>query len=124
MGILDDAKGKLGDAAGWVKDRADQIGDQAHGAGHSIGERAADAKHWVESRISSGETEEKPTFERTGGGGDFAHASADASDEAAADAPIVAGVDGHGVDAPSLDGSGVEASDSDAHRTDSDAPTA
>ncbi|WP_413318584.1 hypothetical protein AA0Z99_00910 [Agrococcus sp. 1P02AA] len=94
MGILDDAKGKLGDAAGWVKDRADQIGDQAHGAGQTIGERAADAKHWVETRIGSGEADAGSPVERTGGGGDFARTS-EAADDEPADAPLVAGVEGH-----------------------------
>ena len=99
MGILDDAKDKLGDAAGWVKDRAEQLGDQAQDAGQSIGEKAADAKHWVESRVGSGDVDDKATFERTdaaegftGGGGEFG--SADASADAVADAPVDDGVAG------------------------------
>lgn len=92
MGILDDAKDKLGDAAGWVADRAERIGDQAQDAGQTIGEKAADAKHWVESRVGSRDHHESAAFEPasaadfSGGGGDFAGEAADASADAGADA--------------------------------------
>lgn len=103
MGILDDAKDKLGDAAGWVKDRAEQIGDQAQGTGQSLGGKAADARHWVETRIggerapeSSGAAPQAPESSsagehapesRTGGGGDFTNEWVDASTDSSADAP-------------------------------------
>lgn len=73
MGFLDDAKDKLGDAkeklgeaTEWAKDRAEQLGAQAQGAGQTLGEKAADAKHWVEARIGDAEPEA-----RQGGGGEF-----------------------------------------------------
>ncbi len=75
MGILDDAKDRLVDAAGKVKDRAQRVGGRAQGAGHSLGERAADAKHWVASRVGGAPQREQ----RSGGGGDFATEWVDAS---------------------------------------------
>ena len=103
MGILDDAKDKLGDAAGWVKDRAEQIGDQAQGTGQSLGGKAADAKHWVETRIGGEQAPEAPSAaghpsesqstgthapaSHTGGGGDFTSEWVDASTDSSADAP-------------------------------------
>ncbi|WP_306232524.1 hypothetical protein [Agrococcus beijingensis] len=54
MGILDDAKDKLGDAAEWVKDKAQDLGEHAHDAGQTLGEKAAEAKNWVEGQIGSG----------------------------------------------------------------------
>lgn len=93
MGILDDAKDKLGDAAGWVKDRAEQIGDQAQDAGQTIGEKAADAKHWVESRVSGADADDAEVT-RAGGGGEFASEWVDASTDASTDAPQADAADG------------------------------
>ena len=67
MGILDDAKGKLGDAAEWVKDKAEHLGEQAPGVGQSLGEKVADARHWVGSKVG-GETAPET---HAGGGGTF-----------------------------------------------------
>ena len=92
MGILDDAKDKLGDAAEWVKDRAEHIGDQAQDAGQTIGGKAADAKHWVESRVTGDAADDAPA--RTGGGGEFTAAGSDASADAVTDAPQADGTDG------------------------------
>ncbi|WP_206447414.1 hypothetical protein [Agrococcus sp. KRD186] len=87
MGILDDAKDKLGDAAGWVKDRAEQIGDQAQDAGQTIGGKAADAKHWVESRVGGADAGSSAPEARSGGGGEFATEWVDVSTDAGAAAP-------------------------------------
>ncbi|SFS06604.1 hypothetical protein SAMN04487783_0851 [Agrococcus baldri] len=87
MGILDDAKDKLGDAAGWVKDRAEQIGDQAQDAGQTIGGKAADAKHWVESRVGGSDAGNPTPEARSGGGGEFATDWVDVSTDDSADAP-------------------------------------
>lgn len=78
MGLLDDAKDKLGDAAEWVKDKAEHLGDQAQGAGQSLGEKAADARHWVGSKVG-GDAEADA---RVGGGGTFGGPTADSSAEA------------------------------------------
>lgn len=90
MGFLDDAKDKLGDAAEWVKDKAEGLGDQAQGAGQALGEKAADARHWAESRLG-GDGGEPP---HTGGGapegtaaGGLATEWVDASTDRATDAP-------------------------------------
>lgn len=71
MGLLDDAKDKLGDAAEWVKDKAGHLGEQAQGAGQSLGEKAADARHWVGSKVGS---DDEPSA-HAGGGGTFGGAS-------------------------------------------------
>ncbi|KAA6430937.1 hypothetical protein FQ330_12280 [Agrococcus sediminis] len=92
MGILDDAKDKLGDAAEWVKDKAENLGEQAQGAGQTLGEKAADARHWAESKLG-GDSGEPQRFaggaaeERTADGGSFATEWVDASTDQAADAP-------------------------------------
>jgi hypothetical protein len=83
MGFLDDAKDKLDHAAGWVKGRAEGLGDQAQDAGQALGEKAADARHWVESKVG-GETRSEP---RAAGGGEFENEWVDASADETADAP-------------------------------------
>lgn len=79
MGILDDAKDRLGDAAEWAKDKASNLGEQAHAAGLTVGEKAADARHWVESRVSGDHGAPDPDA-RIGGGGTFATDWVDASE--------------------------------------------
>lgn len=53
MGILDDAKDRLGDAAGWAKEQAERLGDRAGDAGQAIGAGAAEAAHWARERIAA-----------------------------------------------------------------------
>lgn len=107
MGLLDDAKDKLGDAAEWVKDRAEHLGEQAQGAGQSLGERAADARHWVGSRVV-GDTAPEP-----GAGGDSTPASRVGGDgtvePSAAQEWVEVTSDGSTVDAGAADDLGGDA---------------
>ena len=75
MGLLDDAKDKLGDAAEWVKDKAEHLGGQAQGAGQSLGEKAADARHWVGSKVGS----DAEPGTHVGGGGTFGGSTAESA---------------------------------------------
>ena len=116
MGILDDAKDKLGGAAEWVKDKAEHLGEQAQGAGQSLGEKAADARHWVGSRVGGDEQSDTPLGGepvedvRLGGGGGFDSAAAEpsaasewieiTSDGSTVDGPGSAAPDAQGADEP------------------------
>ncbi|WP_425843190.1 hypothetical protein [Agrococcus sp. TSP3-2-1] len=81
MGILDEAKGRLGEAAEWVKDTASHLGESTQGAGRALGERAAEARHRV-AGAKGGEGDggrdepsrdgEAATASHSGGGGDVA----------------------------------------------------
>ncbi|MCR8671037.1 hypothetical protein [Agrococcus sp. HG114] len=99
MGILDDAKGRLGGAAEWVKDKAEHLGEHTQSAGHTIGEKAAEARSWVggiaggraagggapspEHRTAAGAAGHDDV-ERTGGGGDLAAEWVDVTTDPAA----------------------------------------
>lgn len=79
MGILDEAKGRLGEAAEWVKDTASHLGESTQGAGRALGERAAEARHRVAGAKGAEADRDEPahdgdaaTASHSGGGGDFA----------------------------------------------------
>lgn len=89
MGILDEAKGRLGEAAEWVKDTASHLGESTQGAGRALGERAAEARHRVAGakgaeadgigsapgdadRDEPAHDGDAATASHSGGGGDFA----------------------------------------------------
>jgi hypothetical protein len=104
MGLLDDAKGRLGNAAEWVKDKTGHLGEHTQGAGQTLGAKAAEARKWVEGRIGGEGSGEggaghhglaEPGAEdaaagdgdRLGGGGDFTSEWVDASADPAMGAP-------------------------------------
>jgi hypothetical protein len=112
MGILDEAKGRLGDAAEWVKDQASQLGESTQGAGRALGEKAAEARHRVAgARVGDnspahgaeqGGRDEDATAEapsHSGGGGDFASEWVDVTTDPDAGGPQAA-EDDEPVDGP------------------------
>ncbi len=107
MGILDDAKDKLGEAAEWVKDKAGHLGEQAQDAAQTLGEKAADARHWVGSRVGS---DVEPDA-RVAGGGDL-HASHEAS---LAEEWVEVTADGSTVDGATAPDRDATAGDAGAH---------
>lgn len=103
MGLLDDAKGRLGNAAEWVKDKTGHLGERTQGAGQTLGAKAAEARNWVEGRIGGdasgespmghglaepgvGEAAEEPAG-RLSGAGDFTSEWVDTSADPAMGAP-------------------------------------
>lgn len=109
MGILDEAKGRLGEAAEWVKGTASQLGESTQGAGRALGEKAAEARHRVagakggegdgsdaaqgdadDAQGDAGDAQAHGTAEpvsHSGGGGDFASEWVDVSTDPAAGGP-------------------------------------
>ncbi|ERG64804.1 hypothetical protein L332_10135 [Agrococcus pavilionensis RW1] len=111
MGILDEAKGRLGEAAEWVKGTASQLGESTQGAGRALGEKAAEARHRVTGAkggdgadFGSAQTEparDEPAHGSTadaashsGGGGDFASEWVDVSTDPHAGGPQADGESG------------------------------
>jgi hypothetical protein len=99
MGILDEAKGRLGEAAERVKDAASQLGESTQGVGRALGEKAAEARHRVAGAKGGEDTRAVPsdaefhehahdeTAARSGGGDDFASEWVDVSTDPDAGGP-------------------------------------
>lgn len=119
MGILDEAKGRLGEAAEWVKGTASQLGESTQGAGRALGERAAEARHRVTGAkggdgagSAQGEADRaEPAHESTtegashsGGGGDFASEWVDVATDPDAGGPQADDATGDGPADPPIDG--------------------